>query len=99
MTKPGTKEMEMGNRNEEMEMKKWRNGGNKSGAWRMTLSLLWRCGQGRLHQPGNKMGTCNISSKVAGTSEILASLYRFPTCTNEVASYSNSILVPVGGMR
>ena len=66
----GNEEMEMGNRNEEMEMKKWRNGGNKSEAWRMTLSLLWRygrrCGQGRLHQPGNKMGTCNISSNVAG---------------------------------
>ena len=62
--------MEMGN--EEMEMKKWRNGGNKSEAWRMTLSLLWRygrkCGQGRLHQPGSKTGTCNISSNVAGTS-------------------------------
>ena len=62
----------MGNRNEEMEMKKWRNGGNRSEAWRMTLSSLWRygrrCGQGRLHQPENKTGTCNISSNVAGTS-------------------------------
>ena len=86
----------------------------------MPLSLLWRygrrCGQGRLHQPGNKTGTCNISSNVVGrdyiaalrchaqhstniSSEILATLYRFPTCTNEVASYSNSILVPVGDMR
>ena len=82
----------------------------------MTLSSLWRygrrCGQGRLHQPENKTGTCNISSNVADTraqrchaqhstnisSEILASLYRFSTCTNEVASYSNSILVPVGGI-
>ena len=58
----------MGNRNGEMEMKKW---GNKSEAWRMTLSSLWRygrrCGQGRLHQPGKKMATCNISSNVAGT--------------------------------
>ena len=70
----GNEEMEMGNRNEEMEneeMEKWRNGGNKSEAWRMTLSSLWRygrrCGQGRLHQPENKTGTCNISSNVAGT--------------------------------
>ena len=60
----------MGNRNEEMEMKKWRNGGNKSEpAWRMTLSSLWRYGrrsrQSRLHQPENKTGTCNISSNVA----------------------------------
>ena len=47
VTRPGMKEMEMrememGNRNEEMEMKKWRNGGNKSEAWRITLSSLWR---------------------------------------------------------
>ena len=46
--------------------------GNKSEAWRMTLSSLWRygrrCGQGRLHQPEKKTGTCNISSNVAGTS-------------------------------
>ena len=31
----------MGNGNEEMEMKKWRNGGNRRKAWRMPLSSLW----------------------------------------------------------
>ena len=59
-----------GNGNEEMEMEKWRNGGNKSEAWRMTLSSLWRyrrrCGQGRLHQPENKTGTCNIYKQQCG---------------------------------
>ena len=52
------------------EMEKWRNGGNKSEAWRMTLSSLWRyrrrCGQGRLHQPENKTGTCNIYKQQCG---------------------------------